>query len=381
MNAKATGGNRFTQGAGVVAGIAALSVGSLAVGVELERRLLAKRLSRTTALALEPFFGLRAPGPEVVTPDGVHLHVEVDELEPFASFAPASADTAPSKAASSKGDPNRAPTLVFVHGYVLSLHCWHFQRQHYRGKRRMVFYDQRSHGESTRSDPQHCRVSQLADDLAQVLEATTEPDEQVILIGHSMGGMSIQQLAAARPELFGTKVTGVCLIATSSGELANHSIIKGVPGNLFSKIAEPILLLSSKASAAVERGRAASKDLAFVVTRRMAFGSDVPVEYTEFMAEMIARTPMSVVADFYPTFSEFDGSKGLEVLQGIETAVIGGVDDTITPIGHTDRIIERLPGAESLRINHSGHMGIIEHHDEVNRVLDALVERAERTPD
>lgn len=368
---------RIAQGGGLVAGIAALSVGSVAVGIELERRMLAKRLSRTTALALEPFFGLRAPGPEVVTPDGVRLHVEVDEIEPYAAGrAPAVTDGATPEDGQT---PEKAPTLVFVHGYVLSLHCWHFQRQHFRGANKMVFYDQRSHGESARSDSEHCRVSQLSKDLQQVLEATTEPDEKVVLIGHSMGGMTIQQLAADRPDLIGTKVVGAALIATSSGELGNHSIIKGVPGNLFSKIAEPLLLLSSKASTAVERGRRASKDLAFVVTRRMAFGSDVPVEYTEFMAEMIARTPMTVVGDFYPAFAEFDGGRGLEVLQGTETAVVGGVDDTITPIGHTDRIIEQLPGAESLRINHSGHMGIIEHHDEINKVLDNLIERASRT--
>ena len=39
-------------------------------------------------------------------------------------------------------------TLVFVHGYALNLDCWHFQREYFRGKRRMVFYDQRSHGRS-----------------------------------------------------------------------------------------------------------------------------------------------------------------------------------------------------------------------------------------
>lgn len=373
---RSTGG-RIAQGAGLVAGIAALSVGSLAVGVELERRMLAKRLSRTTALALEPFFGLRAPGPEVVTPDGVRLHVEVDEIGPHDRGGAADGATtgAPSPV------PEKAPTLVFVHGYVLSLHCWHFQRQHFRGANKMVFYDQRSHGESGHSAPEYCRFSQLSKDLQQVLEATTEPDEKVVLIGHSMGGMTIQQLAADRPDLIGSKVVGAALIATSSGELGNHSIIKGVPGVMFAKLAEPTLALSRKASGTVERARRANKDLAFVVTRRMAFGSDVPVEYTEFMAEMIARTPMTVVGDFYPTFAEFDGGKGLEVLQGTETAVVGGADDTIIPISHTDRIIEQLPGAESLRINHSGHMGIIEHHDEMNKVLENLIERACREND
>ena len=38
----------------------------------------------------------------------------------------------------------------------------------------------------------------------------------------------------------------------------------------------------------------------------MAFGSDVPPSYVEFVSEMMAQTPLEVVADFYPAFNELD---------------------------------------------------------------------------
>ena len=85
----------------------------------------------------EPFFTLRSSGPEVVTPDGVRLHTEVDELPVDGGDSPAGAE-----------DPL---TLVLVHGYALSLDCWHFQRKRFRNTIRMVLYDQRSHGRSGRS--------------------------------------------------------------------------------------------------------------------------------------------------------------------------------------------------------------------------------------
>ena len=156
---------RLAAGLGLVASVAALAAGGIAMGIELERRVVAKRIRRSSQANLEDFFSLRSDGPEVITPDGVVLHTEVDE------------------------GPSDDFTLVFVHGYGLNLDCWHFQRLHFRGRLRQVFYDQRSHGRSSRSEAELCRIPQLADDLYQVLQEVVG-DAPVIMIGHSMGGMT-----------------------------------------------------------------------------------------------------------------------------------------------------------------------------------------------
>ena len=62
----------------------------------------------------DDFGSLRSEPHTVVADDGVPLHVEVDEADP--------------------GVPAGAPTLVFVHGYILDLDCWHFQRAALRGR-------------------------------------------------------------------------------------------------------------------------------------------------------------------------------------------------------------------------------------------------------
>lgn len=351
---------RVAKGFGLITGIGALAAGAVAAGLELERRVITSRFLKTRPETgeKEPFFRLRAPGPEVTTPDGVKLHVEVDQP-----------------------DPGVKPgvTLVLVHGYVLSLHCWHFQRKHFRGRHKIVLYDQRSHGRSGRSEAKRCRVRQLARDLKLILDTTTDPDEPVVLLGHSMGGMAIQEFARRYPELIGTKVVGAGLIATSGGDMGNHSIVRGIPGELFPRIAEPLMAALNRIPTVVEKSRKASTDVAYVVTRRMGYGrDDVPGEYVDFLSEMISQTPLDVVADYYPAFAEFDGARGLEQLNRIETVVIGGEVDQIVPAEHSRRMLELLPGAESLIMPTSGHMGMIEHHEEHNRVLDHLIERAER---
>src|SRR4029434_3225451 len=114
--------------------------------IELDARTVSRRIARTPEAGLEEFFALRSDGPDVTTPDGVVLHTEIDE------------------------GADDDLTLVYVHGYALHLDLWHLQRLQFRGELRQVLYDLRSHGRSTRSEAERCRIPQLAEDLYQVLE-------------------------------------------------------------------------------------------------------------------------------------------------------------------------------------------------------------------
>ena len=354
---------RRAKQVGLVASLAALAAGGVALGLELERRVVSRRLHPAADEPDEGFFTLRSDGPLVTTPDGVVLYTEVDEL----------AEHPPPPGV----EPIEDLTLVLVHGYALSMDCWHFQRKHFRGRIRLVLYDQRSHGRSGRSEPERCRISQVSDDLLQVLDEVAGPGP-VVLAGHSMGGMTIMHLALTHPELFGTRIQGAALFSTAAGEMADHSPIKGLPGRVFSRIAEPTMAALNRVPELVEQGRTTGSDLSFAVTKRGSFGSDVPASYVDFMSEMLAQTPLQVVADFYPAFAEVDEYEAFGVLAKVETAVIGGEDDVITPVTHTDKIIELLPGADVRRLPDCGHMGIIEHHETFNQVLEELIARARR---
>jgi pimeloyl-ACP methyl ester carboxylesterase len=341
---------RLAAGLGLVASVAALAAGGIAMGMELERRIVAKRIGRNSQADLEEFFSLRSDGPDVITPDGVVLHTEVDE------------------------GPADEFTLVFVHGYGLNLDCWHFQRLHFRGQLRQVLYDQRSHGRSGRSEAELCRIPQLGEDLYQILQEVVG-DTPMVLIGHSMGGMTIMRLAQSRPDLFGSQVLGVALFCTSAGDIANHSPIRGIPGRTFHRIAEPLMAGLNRIPELVAQGRRAGSDLGYVVTRRLAFGPDVPPSYVDFASEMLAEIPLEVVADYYPAFDDLDEFRALEIVSSVPTVVVGGENDVITPIEHTARIIDLLPKAEAIRVENCGHLGMIEKHEIFNDALDRLLER------
>jgi pimeloyl-ACP methyl ester carboxylesterase len=298
----------------------------------------------------------------VTADDGLELYAEVDESDHVETGR--------------RRRRRRPPTLVFVHGYALNLDSWHFQRAAFRGRHRMVFYDQRSHGRSERSPREHATIDQLGADLAAVLDQLA-PDEPVVLIGHSMGGMTVMALASQRPDLFGDRVVGAALIASSSGGINAETLgLPGLPGRVLHRVTPAVVATLARAPRLVESGRRAGSDIGFVLTRKLAFGGPVPQEYVDFTDEMLASTPFEVVADFFPAFDVEDRREAVAALADCETTVLCGTADAITPIEESRSIAETLPSARLVELDGAGHMVILERHPEVTAALAELVERA-----
>lgn len=303
-----------------------------------------------------PFGELRGTSLKVVTDDGIDLHVEIDEPDP--------------------GHGNGL-TVIFVHGFTLNLDCWHFQRAAYRGLVRTVYYDQRSHGRSARSEGSNCTIDQLGRDLKRVIETTSEGGP-VVVVGHSMGGMSLISLAGQFPELFGEKVVGSALIGTTAGGLDPGRILfPMVPlGSLSGRAIGRLVRVLDRGHLVVDLARSVGARIAQTVVDNFAFGEDVPRNYADFVFEMIDATPFDVVADFYPSFASLNHYERLAALGKVPCTVIGGTLDKLTGIGHSRKLHSRIPGSELFEVVGAGHMVMLESHVEVNAELDELFDRA-----
>jgi pimeloyl-ACP methyl ester carboxylesterase len=342
---------------GTVVGAAGLAAAAGAVGIARQNRIIGNR-----AAGEEVAFGaLHSPRRVVVADDAIDLHVEIDEPEDFGG-EPATDDDL---------------TVVFVHGYSLNLDSWHFQRAAYRGQVRTVFYDQRSHGRSARSDEDHCTIEQLGHDLRRVIEHTVPG--RCVVVGHSMGGMSVISLAGQHPDLFGDKVVGAALISTTAGGLdAGRILFPMLPLGLGGRFLGRAVRTLDRGHRIVDRARSWGHAVADVVTDRYAFGTDpVPASYVEFVFSMLNATPFAVVADFYPAFATLDHFEHLEPLSRVPTSIICGTEDKITSIGHSRKLHSRIPGSSLLECEGAGHMVLLEQHKQVTAELDDLLSLAQ----
>jgi pimeloyl-ACP methyl ester carboxylesterase len=343
----------------LVGGAAGLLGAAAVAGIAQQRRTAVRERARIEPAAAAALGSWTADWSATVqTDDGLSLHTE--------QIGPLDAEL----------------TVLFVHGFTLNLRSFHFQRHAlataFGDRVRQLYYDQRSHGRSAESPSEGCTIEQLGRDLYSVLDRLA-PSGPVVLVGHSMGGMTVMALADQHPELFGDggRVRAVALVNTSPGDL--RTITLGLPSALarfHAPLLPYVLRRAARNAALVERGRALGRDLAWVVTKRLSFADPaVDPAVVEFAARMIEATPVNVVAGFYPTLIAHDGRQALQNLR-CPVLVIGADSDALTPVSHSERIAHALPHAQLIIAANSGHLLMLEHPDQVNLPLVTLVQAA-----
>jgi pimeloyl-ACP methyl ester carboxylesterase len=291
----------------------------------------------------------------VTTDDGVPLHVEVDD-----------------------GPPGAAPvTVLFSHGFTARLAEWELQRAAVRDRARLVLWDQRGHGRSGWTRLTRATIDRTGRDLGEVLDATT-PSGPVVLVGHSMGGMSILALARQRPELFGDRVVGVFLLATSAGGLVQTGLL----GWLITIVRRTGLLplylrLLQWLAPLLERFRRRGSAIGRRVTRRLLFGrDDADPQLVRMVQGLLEETPFPVTMAFYATFLEHDESAALQVLRRVPVTVIAATHDRLTPVGHGRRIAAVIgESAELVVVPGAGHSVNLTNPQVVDDALIALLDR------
>ena len=336
-------------------GLAAL--GLLAAGVAagaVAERLVTRRLRQgdeVIGIAAE-----RGAAMIVTADDGTDLHAVIEE-----------------------GPGGDAPTVIFTHGYALSLDSWPGQRDAVSRVARTVLWDQRGHGRSAKG-PAGTTIDRLGHDLGCVIDAVA-PTGSIVLVGHSMGGMTIMALADQRPDLFGDRVRGVALLATSAGGISDVDLGLPRPVARLAHAVAPSIGSTVEGGGPVadliERALRSSSDLGLLITRAYAFGSTVPPDGTRLVADLITGTPVDVLADLLPALEEHDKEHALHVLERTDLLVMVGDADLLTPVGHSMEIVRHVPSAELVILPGVGHMLTLEAEHDVTRHLVDLVRRVE----
>lgn len=107
-----------------------------------------------------------------------------------------------------------AATVVLVHGASITADLWRAHTRHLTARGfRVLRYDQRAHGHSFRGEAP-LSVEQLTDDLDRVV-STCAPAGPLVLAGHSLGALLLQDLVARHPALL-SRVRGMVLLSSTA---------------------------------------------------------------------------------------------------------------------------------------------------------------------
>ncbi|MEU0495435.1 alpha/beta hydrolase [Mycobacterium sp. NPDC006124] len=273
--------------------------------------------------------------------------------------------------------PEDAPlTVVFAHGFCLRMGAFYFQRarltEQWGSQVRMVFYDQRGHGQSGEAPPDTYTVPQLGHDLETVLSVMA-PRGPVVLVGHSMGGMTVLSHARQYPQRYPSRVVGVALIS-SAAEGVSRSPLGEVLKN---PVLEAARFAVRYAPKTVHRTRGAASSVIGPVLRAASYGDDeVSRSVVAFSERMMHDTPVATLVGFLHALEVHDETAALAVLAKVPSLIVCGDHDLLTPHEYSEAMATELPKSELVIVGGAGHLVELERPEIVDDALVRLVGRA-----
>ena len=236
-------------------------------------------------------------------------------------------------------------TLVFVHGWMCDRTFWREQQNHFASRLGVVLVDLGGHGASGASRDEWT-IESFAVDVVAVLEALDLRD--VILVGHSMGGPVVAEVALRAPE----RVRAVVGVDTYQYVGARWLLGEGV-ANLVAPLRNDF------------QGTAAGW------VRDMFTSSSDPALVQGVLDKMTTGRPAVGVPATESMFTWYR-DRAVEALRAIDGAIwtINSSEYVRTNVA---ALRNNVPGIEIRIMEGVGHFVMLEAPESFNRVLDEVL--------
>jgi pimeloyl-ACP methyl ester carboxylesterase len=273
-----------------------------------------------------------------------------------------------------RGQPN-APAIVLTHGQGLDSTLWTELATELAKRFRVITWDLPGLGKSKgarRFDP-----ASAAQALAAIVRETKA--EKAILIGHSFGGMAIQELAKSKAEFMRSAVAGIALVNTTYTNPVRTTIFS----TFFAAIQKPILEPGSHLTALLQPLAWLNFWQSYLsgwahLANRIQFSKDVTRSLLEHTTLVATRNPPASIERRNLGMFHWDGLKQLSL--EIPTLIIAGGRDIVTKREAGEEIARRIPGARLQIIERANHMGPFEQGEAYGAALAAFAAEAQAKP-
>lgn len=268
--------------------------------------------------------------------------------------------------------PEDAQPVVLIHGWTCDHTVWVNQINDLSEDFRVIAYHLRGHGRSTRPAGDDFSIQAHAADLSAVLARAMKRDARAVLVGHSLGAMTIAAWAKEHPDDVQARAAAAVLVNTGLGDLISESLVVRTPKRL--DAAKGVL---GRALLGAAGPLPPATPISHRVVRHVALSSKATPAQMDFSERMVLACHHRTRAGCGRTLTELDLVDGLHSL-AVPAAVVAGTHDRLTPPAHARRMADALPGHADLIELPTGHMGPIEAPDEVSATIARAAARAER---
>jgi 3-oxoadipate enol-lactonase len=248
------------------------------------------------------------------------------------------------------GDASKPP-LVFLHGIGGAARAWRGQLDAFGDRYRAIAWDMPGYGGS--APLQGVSIPALANALKDFLGSVGAA--RPVIVGHSIGGMIVQQLLTHDP------------IIAESVVLAQTSPAFGKPDGDWQKE-----FLDARLGP-LDRG----ETMASLAPKLVAdlVGDDADPAGIELACACMASVPEASYRAMMTSMLGFDLRKALGQIR-IPTLVISGTKDKNAPAPMVKKMASFVPNATYVELEGVGHLAALEQPAEFNAVLDDFLRMA-----
>lgn len=252
--------------------------------------------------------------------------------------------------------------VVLLHGITMRAEAWIYQLNH-RHDAQMLAVDLRGHG---RSQPgsDGATLALCARDLRDLLEALDLRD--VVLVGHSLGGMTIGQFLVDHPEVAQERVGAFGLVATAGRAPLT------LPGPLLAVLADRLLADAEGGGVWTARLRRIPRSDLGEWGVRQAFGREPSQRHIDLVASSFEQLPASVYASLMSSLVGFDAlATWSQVSQPV--VIAHGQRDRIIPPREGRRLAQAIRHARLESLPGAGHLLPYERPDAITALVADLL--------
>lgn len=286
---------------------------------------------------------LRGAVEDLTRPDGTKIHTEV--------FG-----------------PDGAPQLLLTHGWGTNSTEWYYIKTQLAGRFRVIVWDLPGLGETEQPKDRSDSLEQMAADLHQVLSVAK--GKPVVLVGHSIGGMTNLTFAKLYPEALGTQVKGIVEVDTTYTNPVKTTKHSRLNLALQKPLAEPILHTMVPLSALIRLVHWISykEGILYLSNASSAFAGTETRGQLDLVSRFQVESSPAVVARGTLAMFHWDASTVLSQIK-LPVLILVGKQDTTTVPSASETMQRSIPGAQMQLIDPSRHYALLEKNEVVDEAI------------
>lgn len=270
--------------------------------------------------------------------------------------------------------PPDAPPIVCTHGWGGNSTSFYYLKKNLTDRFRIIVWDEPGLGMSRKPSNNDFSLEKFARDLDAVL-AFAGP-RPAVLVGHSIGGMTLLVFARLFRESLASRVAGLALVHTTYKDPVQTTQW----ASLYTLIEKPVLVPLMYLTIALYPVLWALTWLSYLngslhrSTHKSSFAGTETQAQLDFCTSWTPRARPDVVARGMLGMMAFDETATLPLI-AVPTLVVVGDRDTTTPPDCGEFMAQQIPASERATLAPARHMGLIERHPDFDAALARFADR------